>query len=116
MKVNFSNLFEIYRNILNIQPNIFINLDDDAPLTRKEAKTFFNELKKEISDVRKLLEMSGVGDFATDEAFIKVIIICEIFLKMNYIFYLFGILYNRILWEKLPLILSINAYTQIKRH
>ncbi|RHZ49703.1 hypothetical protein Glove_517g10 [Diversispora epigaea] len=45
--------------------------DDNAPLTRKEAKIFFNELKKEISDVRKLLEMSGVGDYTTEESFIK---------------------------------------------
>ncbi|RHZ80489.1 hypothetical protein Glove_134g74 [Diversispora epigaea] len=45
--------------------------DDDAPLTRKEAKIFFNELKKKISDVRKLLEISGVGDYTTEESFIK---------------------------------------------
>ncbi|RHZ79380.1 hypothetical protein Glove_148g5 [Diversispora epigaea] len=45
--------------------------DDDAPFTRKEAKIFFNELKKEISDVRKLLEISGVGDYTTEESFIK---------------------------------------------
>ena len=73
-----SSNFEILRNILNIQTNVFTNLDDDYPLTRKEAKVFFNELKKEISDVRKLLEISGVGDYATDETFIKVNIICEI--------------------------------------
>ncbi|RHZ89332.1 hypothetical protein Glove_16g107 [Diversispora epigaea] len=45
--------------------------NDDAPLTRKEAKIFFNKLKKEISDVRKLLEISGVGDYTTEESFIK---------------------------------------------
>ena len=60
---------------------MYLHLDDDAPLTRKEAKIFFNELKTEISDVRKLLEMSGVGDYITEESFIKVSIICEIFLK-----------------------------------
>ena len=37
---------------------MYLHLGDDAPLTRKEAKIFFNKLKKEISDVRKLLEMS----------------------------------------------------------
>jgi len=35
---------------------MYLHLDDDAPLTRKEAKIFFNELKTEISDVRKLLK------------------------------------------------------------
>ena len=60
---------------------MYLHLNDDVPLTRKEAKIFFNELKKEISDVRKLLEMSGVGDYTTEESFIKVSIICEIFLK-----------------------------------
>ena len=78
----FSNFFEILQNILNIQTNVSTNvstnLDDDAPLTRKEAKFFFNELKREISAVRKLLEISGVGDYATDEKFIDVSIICEI--------------------------------------
>lgn len=52
-----------------------LHLDDDAPLTRKDAQIFFNELKKEISDVRKLLEISGVGDYTTEETFIKVSII-----------------------------------------
>lgn len=50
---------------------MYLHLDDDAPLTRKEAKIFFDELKKEISDVRKLLETSDMGDY-TDETFIKV--------------------------------------------
>ncbi|RHZ83722.1 hypothetical protein Glove_88g117 [Diversispora epigaea] len=45
--------------------------NDDAPLTRKETKIFFKELKKEISDIRKLLEMSGVEDYTTEESFIK---------------------------------------------
>jgi hypothetical protein len=74
----FSNFFKILRNILNIQTNVSTNLDDDAPLTRKEARFFFNELKREISEVRKLLEISGVGDYAIDEKFIDVSIICEI--------------------------------------
>jgi len=60
---------------------MYLHLDDDAPLTRKEAKTFFDELKKEISDVRNLLELSGVRDYTTEESFIKVSIICVIFLK-----------------------------------
>jgi hypothetical protein len=81
MTVNFRislKSFEILRNILNIQTNVSTNLDDDAPLTRKEARFFFNELKREISEVRKLLEISGVGDYAIDEKFIDVSIICEI--------------------------------------
>ncbi|RHZ67774.1 hypothetical protein Glove_299g66 [Diversispora epigaea] len=50
-----------------------IEIDDDAPLIRKEVKIFFNKLKKEISDIRKLLEMSCVGDYTTEESFIKLL-------------------------------------------
>ena len=75
MTVNFRislKSFEILRNILNIQTNVSTNLDDNAPLTRKEVRFFFNELKREISEVRKLLEISSVGDYAIDEKFIDV--------------------------------------------
>jgi len=52
----------------------------------------FDELKKEISDVRKLLEISGVGDYTTDEAFIKVSIVCEIFLKNIFTYLIFFVI------------------------
>ena len=87
MTVNFRKYSKFFK-YTNYYITNLNNLDDDAPLTRKEAKNFFSELKKEISDVRKLLEISGIGDYTTDETFIKVRIICKIFLKNELYFLL----------------------------
>lgn len=42
-----------------------------------------NRIEIEVSDLRKLFEISGVGDITTDNEFINVSFICIFFLQSN---------------------------------
>jgi hypothetical protein len=42
----------------------------------EEQTEIIKRLEKEISGVRKLLELSGVGDYASTDEFINVNILC----------------------------------------
>ena len=64
---------------------MFISILDDAPVTRRDLKILLNrleeqnttmkKLEKEVSDVRKLLEMSGIVGYTTNDKFINVSIL-----------------------------------------
>jgi hypothetical protein len=49
---------------------------------RKDAKEIYqtlNNIEREVSDLRKLFEISGVGNFATENEFIKASIFIYFF-------------------------------------
>ena len=57
-------------------------------LQRKDAKKMFQSLNRieiEVSDLRKLFEISGVGDITTDNDFINVNFICIFFCNQIYL-------------------------------
>jgi hypothetical protein len=55
---------------------------------RKDVKKMFQSLNRieiEVSDLRKLFEISGVGDITTDNDFINVNFICIFFCNQIYL-------------------------------
>jgi hypothetical protein len=77
-KINKS--IKIYSNLFELD-YLFLFLDN-VSITRKDAKILIDridqqtatiqKLEREVSDLRKLLEKHGVGDFTSDNEFINV--------------------------------------------
>ena len=67
---------------MHICIKLFIFILDDVPITRRDIKILCHHLEEqdkiirrletEVSNVRKLLEVGGIGDFTSTDKFIKV--------------------------------------------
>jgi hypothetical protein len=69
--------------------SIYIIYTDEAPLTRKDVKTMkesLSRIERDVTDLKKKFEMSGVGDITSDGDFINVSILFVFFFLQSNIF------------------------------
>ena len=74
--------------------SIYIIYTDEAPLTRKDVKTMkesLSRIERDVTDLKKKFEMSGVGDIMSDGDFINVSFYLYFFFCNQIYFYIVNI-------------------------